>query len=217
MKASMKRLFDVAVAATGLALLAVPFAVIALAIKVSSPGTVFYRQKRIGRGGQPFWLYKFRSMRNAEGGAQVTVDGDQRITAVGRVLRRWKLDELPQLYNVLRGEMSLVGPRPEVERFVRRYTAEQRLLLEQTPGLAGLAQLVYPHEADLLRGCDDPEEAYERYLLPRKLAVELQYEQQRTFWSDMRLLGELGLLVLGKSYRTDRDFRMPPYAETRTD
>ena len=212
----MKRLFDIVISATGLALLAVPFAVIALAIKVSSAGTVFYRQKRMGRGGRPFWFYKFRSMGNTEGGAQVTVDGDPRITAVGRVLRRWKLDELPQLYNILRGDMSVVGPRPEVERFVRSYTAEQRLVLEQTPGLAGLAQLVYPHEADLLRGCDDPEEAYVRYLLPKKIAVDLQYEQKRTFWSDMRLLGELALLVLGKSYRTDRNFRIP-HAETRTD
>jgi lipopolysaccharide/colanic/teichoic acid biosynthesis glycosyltransferase len=212
----MKRLFDIVISATGLALLAVPFAVIALAIKVSSAGTVFYRQKRMGRGGRPFWLYKFRSMRNTEGGAQVTVDGDPRVTTVGRVLRRWKLDELPQLYNILRGDMSVVGPRPEVERFVRSYTAEQRLVLEQTPGLAGLAQLVYPHEADLLRGCDDPQEAYVRYLLPKKIAVDLQYEQKRTFWSDMRLLGELALLVLGKSYRTDRNFRIP-HAETRTD
>jgi lipopolysaccharide/colanic/teichoic acid biosynthesis glycosyltransferase len=212
----MKRLFDIVISATGLALSAVPFAVIALAIKISSPGTVFYRQKRMGRGGRPFFLYKFRSMANTERGAQVTVDGDPRITAVGRVLRRWKLDELPQLYNILRGDMSVVGPRPEVERFVQSYTAEQRLVLEQTPGLAGLAQLVYPHEADLLRGCDDPEEAYMRYLLPKKIAVDLQYEQNRTFWSDMRLLGELALLVLGKSYRTDRNFRIP-HAETRTD
>jgi lipopolysaccharide/colanic/teichoic acid biosynthesis glycosyltransferase len=212
----MKRLFDVVVSATGLTLLAVPFAVIAIIIKVSSPGTVFYRQKRMGRGGRPFWLYKFRSMRATEGGAQVTVDGDPRVTAVGRVLRRWKLDELPQLYNILRGEMSVVGPRPEVERFVQHYTAEQRLVLEPTPGLAGLAALVYPHEADLLRGCDDPEEAYLRYLMPKKIAVDLQYEQTRTFWSDISLLGELALLVLGKSYRTDRNFRIP-HAETRTD
>ena len=213
----MKRLFDLMVSLTGLTLLAAPFAVIALAIKVSSPGTVFYRQKRIGLGGRPFWLYKFRSMRNSEGGAQVTVDGDPRITAIGRVLRLWKIDELPQLYNILRGDMSVVGPRPEVERFVQRYTAQERRVLEQIPGLAGLAQLVYPHEADLLRGCNDPEEAYGRYLLPRKLAVDLKYGAGRTFWSDMRLLGELALLVLGKSYRTDRDFRIPPYAETRTD
>jgi lipopolysaccharide/colanic/teichoic acid biosynthesis glycosyltransferase len=213
----MKRLFDLMVSLTGLTLLAAPFAVIALAIKVSNPGTVFYRQKRIGLGGRPFWLYKFRSMRNSEGGAQVTVDGDPRITAIGRVLRRWKLDELPQLYNILRGDMSVIGPRPEVERFVQRYTAQERRVLEQIPGLAGLAQLVYPHEADLLRGCNDPEEAYARYLLPRKLAVDLQYGERRTFWSDMQLLGELALLILGKSYRTDRDFRIPPYAATRTD
>jgi lipopolysaccharide/colanic/teichoic acid biosynthesis glycosyltransferase len=207
----MKRLFDIVVSAVGLALLALPFAIIAMAIKLSSPGPIFYRQQRIGRGGQPFWLYKFRTMSVREGGPLVTAEGDPRITPVGRVLRRWKLDELPQLWNLLRGEISVIGPRPEVERFVRYYTPEQRRLLEQVPGLAGMSQLVYPHEADILQRYPNPEEVYVLQLMPRKLAVDLQYEQSRTFWSDLRLLTEITLLIAsGKSYRIDHNFRVSP-------
>lgn len=212
----LKRCFDIVVSGSGLALLALPFAIIALAIKAFSPGPVWYRQRRIGRGGQPFRLYKFRTMHVGEGRSLITVEGDPRVTSVGRVLRRWKLDELPQLWNVLRGDMSVVGPRPEVEKFVRLYTPEQRRLLDQTPGLAGLSQLVYPHEADLLRGSPDPEEVYVRDLMPRKLAVDLEYGRRRTFCSDLRLLGELALLVLlHKSSRIDRNFRIRPFPPPR--
>jgi lipopolysaccharide/colanic/teichoic acid biosynthesis glycosyltransferase len=202
----MKRSFDILFALAGLSLLALPFAVIVPAIKLSSRGPVFFRQQRIGRGAKPFWLYKFRTMYVGEGGSLVTVKGDPRITPMGRVLRRWKLDELPQLWNVLRGDMSVIGPRPEVERYVAHYTSEQRRLLEQTPGLASLSQLVYPHEADMLRKYPNPEEIYVQELMPRKLAVDLDYESHRTFWSDLRLLAEIALLVAGKSHRVDTDF-----------
>lgn len=202
----MKRLFDILFSLVGLSLLAVPFAVIGVAVKLSSKGPVIYRQPRIGRGSKPFWFYKFRTMYVGEGGSLVTMKGDPRITPVGQVLRRWKLDELPQLWNVLIGEMSVIGPRPEVERYVSHYTPEQRRLLEQTPGLAGLSQLVYPGEADILRQCVDPEEFYIRELMPKKIAVDLQYESSRTFWSDLQLLLEMVLLILGRSYRVDRDF-----------
>jgi lipopolysaccharide/colanic/teichoic acid biosynthesis glycosyltransferase len=202
----MKRLFDILFSLVGLSLLALPFAVIGPVIKLSSRGPVFYRQQRIGRGGKPFWFYKFRTMYVGEGGSLVTVKGDPRITPVGRILRRWKLDELPQLWNVLAGEMSVIGPRPEVERYVSHYTPEQRRLLEQTPGLAGLSQLVYPTEAEMLRHCVEPEEFYIRELMPKKVAVDLEYEARRTFWSDLRLLLEMFLLILGRSYRVDRDF-----------
>ena len=202
----MKRWFDILFALAALGLLAVPFAVIGLATKLSSRGPVFFRQLRIGRGGKPFWLYKFRSMYVAGGGSLVTAEGDPRVTPVGRILRRWKLDELPQLWNILRGEMSVIGPRPEVERYVAYYTPEQRRLLGQTPGLAGLSQLVYPHEADLLRRCANAEEFYVRELMPKKIAVELEYEARRTFWSDLQLIVEMVLLIFGRSYRVDRDF-----------
>jgi lipopolysaccharide/colanic/teichoic acid biosynthesis glycosyltransferase len=202
----MKRSFDILFALAGLCLLAVPFAVIGAAIKLSSRGPVFFRQQRIGRGGKPFLLYKFRTMHVGEGGSLLTVKDDPRITPMGQLLRRWKLDELPQLWNVLKGDMSVIGPRPEVERYVAHYTPEQRLLLEQTPGLAGLSQLVYPTEAEMLRHCVEPEEFYIRELMPKKIAVDLQYETSRTFWSDLELLLEMILLILGRRSRVDRDF-----------
>jgi lipopolysaccharide/colanic/teichoic acid biosynthesis glycosyltransferase len=201
-----KRTFDIFVSMIGLLLLALPLALIAVAIKITDGRPVFYRQLRIGRGARPFWLYKFRTMRSLENGPVITAEGDSRVTAIGQVLRRWKLDELPQLLNVLRGDMSVVGPRPEAERLVRYYTAEQRKVLEQTPGLASMAQLVYPHEAALLRGCSNPEEVYTRDLMPRKLAVDIEYERTRTFVSDLKLLAELVLLIsIGKSGRIDRN------------
>jgi lipopolysaccharide/colanic/teichoic acid biosynthesis glycosyltransferase len=202
----MKRLFDILFALAGLSSLTFPLAVIGAAIKLSSRGPVFFPQQRIGRGGKPFWLYKFRTMYVGEGGALLTLEGDPRITPVGRVLRRWKLDELPQLWNILLGEMTVIGPRPEVERYVSHYTPEQRHLLEQTPGLAGLSQLVYPAEAEILRHCGNPEEFYIRELMPKKIAVDLQYEATRTLRSDLQLLLEMVLLILGKSYRIDRSF-----------
>jgi lipopolysaccharide/colanic/teichoic acid biosynthesis glycosyltransferase len=211
----MKRFFDILFALAGLSLLALPFVVIGAAIKLSSRGPVFFRQRRIGRGGKPFCLYKFRTMYVGEGGLLVTAEGDPRITPVGRLLRRWKLDELPQLWNVLLGEMTVIGPRPEVERYVAHYTPEQRRLLEQTPGLAGLSQLVYPGEAEILRHCLKPEEFYIRELMPKKIAVDLQYEATRTFRSDLQLLFEMVLLILGRSNRVDRDFCVLP-AEKNT-
>jgi lipopolysaccharide/colanic/teichoic acid biosynthesis glycosyltransferase len=208
-----KRVFDILIAASTLLVLAVPLILVCLAIKLFDGGSVFFRQKRIGWGARPFWLYKFRTMKASDSGPLITTEGDSRITPVGRLLRRWKIDELPQLWNILRGDMSIVGPRPEAERFVSHYTPEQRVLLEEIPGLAGMSQLVYPHEAELLRNCENAEDVYVRQLLPKKLAVDLQYKRTRTFWSDMRLLAEIVLLILGKSYRIDRHFRIAPAEE----
>lgn len=204
----MKRALDVFVSSLILIICFIPFAIVALLIKFSSKGPVFFKQPRIGLHGKPFDLYKFRTMRMNNEGPLVTADGDARITFIGHYLRRWKIDELPQFFNVLKGEMSLVGPRPETERFVRYYTPEQRAILSQTPGLAGVAQLVYPHEAEMLRGHPNPEEAYVHYLMPKKLSVDLDYEKRRTFWSDLCLIMELALLILGKSFRLDRTFHI---------
>jgi lipopolysaccharide/colanic/teichoic acid biosynthesis glycosyltransferase len=203
-----KRLFDIASSAMGLLFTGLPMVLITIAIKLLDPGPVLYRQRRIGRGGQPFWLYKFRTMKVCESGPVVTIEGDPRVTPIGRFLRRWKLDELPQLWNVLRGEMSVVGPRPEVQRFVDLYTPAQRRLLQQNPGLASLSQLVYPHEADLLRQNPNAEEIYIQQLMPRKIALDIQYGENRTFWSDLRLIAEVILLIAGASLRRDRDFRI---------
>lgn len=190
----------------GLLVMGLPMVFITIAIKLLDSGPVLYRQRRVGRGGQPFWLYKFRTMKVSESGPVVTVEGDGRITPIGRFLRRWKLDELPQLWNILRGEMSVVGPRPEVQRFVDLYTPAQRRLLQQNPGLASLSQLVYPHEADLLRQNPNPEEIYVQQLMPKKIALDVRYGENRTFWSDLGLIAEVILLIAGASFRRDRDF-----------
>ena len=203
-----KRLLDIGISSVILTLLALPLLLIAFAVKLVMGGPVLFRQLRIGRGGRAFWLYKVRTMKPCEGGSVITTEGDPRVTPLGRVLRRWKLDELPQFWNILRGDMSLIGPRPEAERLIRYYTPEQRQLLEQTPGLASMSQLVYPHEVEILRGHPDPEEFYREQLMPKKLAVDLDYERHRNFFSDLRLLMELVLFVaFGKSHRIDDTLR----------
>jgi lipopolysaccharide/colanic/teichoic acid biosynthesis glycosyltransferase len=212
----VKRCFDVVVAGIALLVLFVPLLLVAVLVKVTSRGPVLYRQQRVGRGGRLFWLYKFRTMRPGDSGPQVTADGDARVTPIGRLLRRSKIDELPQLWNVVRGDMSVIGPRPEVPRFVQHYTPEERCLLEQTPGLAGLSVLVYAHEPELLKGCTDPEEVYRNLLMPRKLAVDLEYERRRTFWSDLRLCGAVVLAVLGRNPRLDRRPLQQPAAAERS-
>jgi lipopolysaccharide/colanic/teichoic acid biosynthesis glycosyltransferase len=155
-------------------------------------------------------------MRIFAGGSLVTTTDDPRVTRIGRVLRRWKLDELPQLWNILRGDMGIVGPRPEAERLVRQYTVEQQRILEITPGLAGMSQLVYPHEAELLRRYADPEKFYVRELMPRKIAVDLEYQRTRTFLSDLGLVGKfLLLIVFGRSRHTDHNLGEFTAVETK--
>jgi lipopolysaccharide/colanic/teichoic acid biosynthesis glycosyltransferase len=205
----MRRAVDVVVSATALVLMAVPLAIVALLVSLSSQGPGLFRQRRVGRDGKIFWLYKVRSMRAAQVGPAVTSAGDLRITRLGRLLRRWKIDELPQFGNVLRGDLSLVGPRPEVETFVNGYTPAQRRILQVTPGLAGMAQLVYAHESELLQNHPDPEHAYINHLLPRKIAVDLAYERTRTFASDLRLMGELVLTIAGRRRYIDTSLELP--------
>jgi lipopolysaccharide/colanic/teichoic acid biosynthesis glycosyltransferase len=212
----LNRVFDILVSLISICMLAVPLALLALTIGILEGGPVFYRQLRIGRNGKPFWFYKFRTMKVSVGGSLVTTDGDPRVTRLGQVLRRWKLDELPQLWNILRGDMGIVGPRPEAERLVRKYTVEQQRILEITPGLAGMSQLVYPHEAELLRRYADPEEFYVKELMPRKIAVDLEYQRTRTFLTDLGLLGKLLLLIVfGKSRHTDHDLDTCVAIETK--
>jgi lipopolysaccharide/colanic/teichoic acid biosynthesis glycosyltransferase len=218
----LNRVFDLFVSSISIFVLAVPLALVALTVKIFDGGPVFYRQVRIGRNGKPFWFYKFRTMKVSTAGSLVTTKGDPRVTRIGQVLRCWKLDELPQLWNILRGDMGVVGPRPEAERLVHQYTVEQQRILEITPGLAGMSQLVYPHEAELLRRYADPEEFYVRELMPRKIAVDLEYQRTRTFLTDLGLLGKLLLLIVfGRSRHTDHDLdacaavEMKPGADVR--
>ena len=176
--------------AAGLVLLAPVFAVVALVIAATSPGPVFFRQVRVGRGGEPFRIYKFRSMRvGAEAlGGQLTVRGDPRVTRVGALLRASKIDELPQLINVLVGDMSLVGPRPEVPRYVALYTPEQRRVLEVRPGITDPASIRYRDESAVLARAADPERAYVEEVLPHKLAINLAYLDRRSLASDVGVI-----------------------------
>jgi lipopolysaccharide/colanic/teichoic acid biosynthesis glycosyltransferase len=188
----LKRALDVLAAAAGLLLLAPLFALIALAIKIDSPGPVFFRQERVGRHGVPFRIFKFRTMTvcRPTGGIELTVAGDARITRVGAILRRSKLDELAQLIDVVRGTMSLVGPRPEVPRYVRHYPPEWReRLLSVRPGITDFASVRYRNENELLARATDPEREYIDVVLPTKLRYALHYVDNPTLASDLRVLG----------------------------
>jgi len=179
---------DLLLSTVALLALAPLIAVVALLVKGSSAGPVFFRQQRVGRDGTLFWLYKFRTMRPAAGGPAITSAGDTRITRVGRVLRQWKLDELPQLLNILRGEMSLVGPRPEVPQYVRLYSPEQRGVLDVRPGITGPSQIRFRDEETLLAAQPDPELYYHTALLPAKLAIDLEYARHHHLLGDLQLI-----------------------------
>jgi lipopolysaccharide/colanic/teichoic acid biosynthesis glycosyltransferase len=183
------RMLDVVVSLAGMIALSPLFVCVAMWIKLDSHGPVFYLAQRVGKGGRLFHLFKFRSMVAGADrqGPGITVAGDPRVTRVGRFLRRTKIDELPQLVNVLRGEMSLVGPRPEDPRYVALYTPEQRLLLRVRPGITGAASLAYRDEEQILSG-SDWEVRYRQQVMPAKLALDLEYLSRRTVASDLVLI-----------------------------
>lgn len=185
-----KKFFDLFFAVLGLVLLSPLFLLIAVAVKASDGGPVFYRQKRVGRWGRTFHIQKFRTMvLNAEKlGPAVTQDGDRRITRIGKILRKTKLDELPQLWNVLKGEMSFVGPRPEVRRYVQHYTPAQKRILHLKPGITDLATLIFREEEALLRNAENLEEFYLRQCMPRKLELNLRYATRATVASDIWII-----------------------------
>ena len=185
-----KRLFDLVAAAAGVILLLPLLAVIALWVKLDSRGPVLFRQARVGRGGQLFEILKFRTMAaETEPGRQLTVGRDPRITRAGHFLRKYKLDELPQLFNVVGGSMSLVGPRPEVPRYVACYPPAVRdLVLSVQPGVTDLAAILYKDESSILGQAADPERAYIETILPTKLGYYVQYVRERSFWGDLRII-----------------------------
>jgi lipopolysaccharide/colanic/teichoic acid biosynthesis glycosyltransferase len=196
-----KRLFDWVMSSLGLLALGPLLILIALAVKLDSPGPVFFRQERVGRFGVPFRIHKFRTMRHdPEGnGLQITVGADRRITRVGQFLRASKLDELPQLIDVWQGTMSLVGPRPEVPRYVAHYPAALRdKVLSVRPGITDIASIEYRDESAVLARAADPERAYIDEVLPHKLALAASYVDQASVWLDIRLiLRTLGAIVRG--------------------
>jgi len=185
---TLKRLLDIILAAAGLALLAPVVLLCALLIALDSPGPVFFTQTRIGRGGRPFRICKLRTMRVAEGGL-ITSAADSRITRAGRFLRRTKLDEIPQLLNVLKGEMSLVGPRPEVPEYTAHYPPQSAaLVFSARPGITDFASLRFIDEEQLLARAADPERAYVEKILPKKLRYYRFYVRRRSLTLDLKLI-----------------------------
>ena len=186
-----KRLFDLLLSSIGLLLLAPVLLLIAVLIKLDSPGPVMFRQERVGRFGRPFHIHKFRTMQHdpAGQGLLITVGADRRITRVGAVLRQTKLDELPQLLDVWRGAMSLVGPRPEVPRYVAHYPQALRdKVLSVRPGITDIASIEYRDEGAVLARAADPERAYIQEVLPHKLALAAQYVERSSVWLDAWLI-----------------------------
>ena len=201
----MKRPFDIVAATAALFILSPLLGLAALLIKLDSPGPVFFKQERIGRSFRPFWIYKFRTMvRDASTrGGLITVGEDRRITRVGRILRKTKVDEIPQLINILKGEMAIVGPRPEIRHYVELFRRDYEEILKVRPGLTDLASLKYRDEAALLRKAANPEDEYRTRVLPDKIRLAKDYLRRSSFLFDLGLI----LKTLFKLF----DYRMSSY------
>lgn len=186
----MKRLFDVMASGLGLLVLFPLFLFVALWIKLDSPGPVFYRQVRVGRHNKDFRIFKFRSMRvGADKGSLVTIGGcDPRVTRSGYIIRKFKIDELPQLINVFVGDMSLVGPRPEVRHYVDYWTPEQMHVLDVRPGITDPASIKFRNENELMEKADNPECYYINVIMQEKIKLYLEYVRNNSFWYDIKLI-----------------------------
>ena len=186
----MKRFFDILASGLGLIVLSPLFLIVAVWIKLDSVGPVFYRQVRVGRHNKDFRIFKFRSMRvGADSGSLVTIGGrDPRVTRIGYYLRKFKIDELPQLINVFIGDMSLVGPRPEVRHYVNYWTAEQMRILDVRPGITDPASIKFRNENELMEQASDPEKYYIEVIMQEKLRLYLEYVDNHNFWYDMSLI-----------------------------
>lgn len=184
----LKFLFDRIVALIGIIMLTPVWIIIAVLMKIQMPGPLLFKQKRVGKDGKLFTMYKFRSMRVGSKGTTVSVRGDNRITPLGATLRKYKLDELPELWNVLIGDMSFVGPRPDVPGYADKLEGEDRLILTFRPGITGLASLKYKDEESLLAAQENPEEYNDTVLYPDKVRVNKEYIQNWSFWFDIKLI-----------------------------
>ena len=196
----IKRVFDFCVALVMTILFLPIFLILAIAIKIDSPGTVMFRQERVTTYGKVFKIYKFRTMvANAEKlGTQVTVNNDMRVTRVGKFLRKYRLDEIPQVFNILKGEMSFVGTRPEVKRYVDAYTDEMYATLLLPAGITSLASIYYKDEEKLLAKTENANETYVNDILPQKMKYNLKYIEDFSFWNDIKLMFKTVAAVLGK-------------------
>lgn len=186
----MKRLFDILASGCGLLVLSPIFIIVAIWIKLDSPGPVFYRQIRVGRHNKDFRIFKFRSMRvGSDKGSLVTIGGrDPRVTRSGYFIRKFKIDELPQLINVFTGDMSLVGPRPEVRHYVNYWTPEQMRVLDVRPGITDPASIRFRNENELLEKAQDPERYYIDVIMQQKIKLYLEYVEKSSFWYDIKLI-----------------------------
>lgn len=186
----MKRIFDILTSAIVLLVLLPVWLIIALLIAVESPGGVFYKQVRVGKGNRDFYLYKFRTMRvgSDKKGLLTVGERDNRITRIGYFLRKFKIDEFPQLLNIIKGDMSIVGPRPEVRKYVDMYTPEQMKVLSVRPGLTDYASIKYVNENEVLAASDNPEQTYIDEVMPAKLELNLQYIANQSLTEDIRLI-----------------------------
>ncbi|WP_300411178.1 sugar transferase [Lagierella sp.] len=195
----LKRFFDILVSALGLIILAIPFVIISIIIKLTSTGPIFYRQKRVGKDEIPFRIYKFRTMiQDADKkGMLITVGEDNRITKIGKLLRKSKIDELPQLINVFLGNMSFVGPRPEVEKYTKLYDGYQKNVLKIRPGITDLASIKYKDESSVLAKSKDPEYTYIHEIMQNKLQINLEYLERISVLRDIKLIIITILEVIG--------------------
>jgi len=194
----VKRLFDILISGLGLFALSPLFILVAIWIKLDSEGPVFYKQSRVGKGNKDFQLYKFRSMvTQADMNGLLTVgDHDSRVTRAGYFIRKYKLDELPQLINVFRGEMSLVGPRPEVRKYVDMYTPEQMHVLDIRPGITDIASIKYRNENDLLAKAENPEQYYIDVIMQDKLRINLEYVKHNSLLNDFKMILDTFVAIL---------------------
>jgi lipopolysaccharide/colanic/teichoic acid biosynthesis glycosyltransferase len=207
--AFVKRAFDMCASAIALVVLLPLFIVVAVAVKVDSRGPVFYRQTRVGRGGRPFSIWKFRTMTPEADriAANVSPVDDPRVTRVGRILRAWFIDELPQLINVLKGDMSMVGPRPETPEYVALYSADERRVLALKPGMAGPSTLAFMDEAEQLSDTEDPESHYVDRILHQRVLIDLQYVEDGSLRYDVQLLVRQTIAIVRK-HRGRHAFRI---------
>lgn len=207
MKLFWKRFFDIAVSLLGIVITSPILLVVSLLIKLTSKGPVFYKQERIGKGEKPFFILKFRTMVvNADQqGLKITVDGDKRITGVGEFLRKSKLDELPQLFNVLFGQMSLVGPRPEVKEYVDLYTEQQKKVLSVRPGITDYASVCFRNENEILAQAEDPQKEYIEHIMPLKLRYNQKYIEEMGVFTDLKLIFLTVYVILGGEVKITLD------------
>ena len=194
----LKRLFDLSTSLLGLICLFPLFLVIAILIKLRMPGRILFLQKRAGRYGNPFTICKFRTMIIKHGGSSISVMGENRITSLGKILRQTKIDELPQLFNVLKGDMSLVGPRPEVSEWTKVYPDKWAIVHSVKPGMTDNASIEFRNEEELLSKSSDPEFTYRNVILPRKLELYIGYVNNHTFIGDIKILFQTIKVVIFK-------------------